>query len=401
MNNFIYIEGAAALVAAGVATPIVMQMRAKSKQSNAHAPVRSVKLQFEDDDLREANVSNSNKIQVVRTEKTKAEKPKKNFFGNKNANMAKVNTATADPDDMVAPGEVIQIQKTLQKPGFFGFFNRKPKAIENPMITDGNEENGIPDFRPAEETSIREKQKIEDDEDDLVFVSPPKKTETTVQDTAPLKHEHENPAEEDEFIPIPRIADLHDDLSVKIPKSTISHAIIDEDEDHGLILKKKPEEEERERWLREAASLYENEESEENPSGLNVDRSENENHDNYEKKSDRLHDVVSDEDNDNSEILTSYQWPTFMGMDAQSLGSAERENLILLLRNMRDPAHFDILTSAFQEEKSDGLRPKVLEALIHSYHDPVLASIYDYCLEYGNDEEKDLAKSALEQIAAA
>ena len=99
-----------------------------------------------------------------------------------------------------------------------------------------------------------------------------------------------------------------------------------------------------------------------------------------------------------AEIIKTYEWTTFMGTDAQSLGEAERSNLIKMLRDIRDPGHLDILIAALQEEEPDGLRPKVLEAIIHSYHDSSLAEIYDFCMEFGNAEEKEMATKAMKDI---
>lgn len=100
----------------------------------------------------------------------------------------------------------------------------------------------------------------------------------------------------------------------------------------------------------------------------------------------------------NTEIIKTYEWTTFMGTDAQSLGESERSNLIKMLRDIRDPGHLDILIAALQEEEPDGLRPKVLEAIIYSYHDSSLAEIYDFCMEFGNSEEKEMATKAMKDI---
>lgn len=99
------------------------------------------------------------------------------------------------------------------------------------------------------------------------------------------------------------------------------------------------------------------------------------------------------------DVVATHEWPTFMGTDAQSLGDAEREVLILMLRNMHDASWCpQILVRAFHEEQPEGLRPKVLEALSHSYHGPELEDLYRYCLDYGTPAEVQLAQDALAKL---
>lgn len=427
--NLLYIEGAAGLIAAGVAAPIVIQMRARSKPVQGTMSARSVRPQFEGDDLRVAVVQTQSK--PSKEEKEKKVKPEKKsgksgWFSFKKSPVASA-PFEVDEDDMAAPAEsdrkeIQTKEKTTKKTGFFGFsIGKKTAKTTSPMMTDDMDENeSLAPHGMVADTSARveeNQQNTTDDDDDLVLLSTPSHAESTAVPTSLLKQQEQNVTnshyEDDELIEIPRMADHEDDLTVSIPtpQNVPKMEIDDEDSEVGFVLRKTAEDEQRQRWIEEAAELQRNSGDEEHHVETIVHQDDHE-HVNGDKESsiretnsrehgDDLYDIIEPSPQDTSQILTSYQWTTFMGMDAQSLGPAERENLILLLRNMRDPSHFDILTAAFEEEKSDGLRPKVLEALIHSYHDPVLVGIYDYCTEYGNDEEKELAKNALDRIAAA
>jgi hypothetical protein len=95
-------------------------------------------------------------------------------------------------------------------------------------------------------------------------------------------------------------------------------------------------------------------------------------------------------------IASPFKWTTFMGEDAQALDATARANLILMLRNMRDAATcMPILMDAFDEELPEELRPNVLEAMASSYSGENLRPLYEYCLEYGSEREKEIAAQAL------
>jgi hypothetical protein len=98
-------------------------------------------------------------------------------------------------------------------------------------------------------------------------------------------------------------------------------------------------------------------------------------------------------------ILPTFRWTTFIGEDAQSLGTSERANLVRLLRDMHDaPRCLPALMEAFNEEQPEELRPAVLEAITHSYSNDALKPLYEYCLEYGSEREKELAQRAIDDL---
>ena len=97
-------------------------------------------------------------------------------------------------------------------------------------------------------------------------------------------------------------------------------------------------------------------------------------------------------------ILKTVKWPTFVGATS-GLGESERRQILRFITSQADPETYtQALVKALEEENSDGLRPLALQALVTTYLDVRLTSLFTWLCEEGSDEERTMAASGLEQL---
>lgn len=99
--------------------------------------------------------------------------------------------------------------------------------------------------------------------------------------------------------------------------------------------------------------------------------------------------------------LPTYGWLAFAGEAAQTMDVAQRQQTVLMLRNLHEPWCLNVLCAAADEESPDELRPAVVEALAYAFPEaPALKPIYERLLHdtAATEAERAIAARALDRL---